>query len=103
MGYYTDYKLEFDTELDEETLVGQLEEITPYTWYGGLELSDVKWYDYRDHMKIISKKYPETLFKLYGNGEESEDIWVEYFKNGKSRYERGMITFAEFDETKLEK
>ena len=99
MGYYTDYELQFDADLD---ILEELHKVTGYVWSGDYTLLDVKWYDYRDHMKLISAKYPETLFKLYGRGEESEDVWVEYFKGGKSRYEQGMITFAEFDENKLE-
>lgn len=102
MGYYTNFKLEFDTVLDESVLLKELNEISDYVWGNDFALYDVKWYDYDTHMKLISEKYPDTLFSLYGDGEEDGDIWVHYFKNGKTQYAEAKIVYEKFDETKLE-
>jgi hypothetical protein len=46
-------------------------------------LSDhLKWYDHHDHMVEVSKQFPDIIFVLCGEGEESDDIWQEYFTNG---------------------
>ena len=46
---------------------------------------EMKWYDYKQDMKELSKQYPEFYFWLRGDGEESDDYWVACFHNGKSR------------------
>ena len=55
-------------------------------------------------LKSITKfsvDYPEHLFILEGEGEDSGDIWKQYIKNGKSQRCEAKITFDEFDENKL--
>lgn len=101
MGYYTDYELTVTGDIDHDQLLDTLSEITGYTWDNDLTLSDVKWYDYKGHMKIISTMFPDVVFTLHGDGEENGDIWQQYFKNGKSQYAKAEITFEKFDEFKL--
>ena len=60
-----------------------------------------KWYEYDENMKTISKKYPETIFILEGEGEESGDIWKRYYLNGKVQVAEAKISYDEFDEKKL--
>ena len=62
---------------------------------------EAKWYDSDEEMKELSKQFPETVFCLYGDGEESGDTWYQYFKNGKSQYCPAKITYNEYDENKL--
>jgi hypothetical protein len=52
-------------------------------------------------MRKVSKHYPDLVFKLSGEGEESGDVWVEYYKNGKMQRCSTKITFDEYDESKL--
>jgi hypothetical protein len=81
MGYYTDYKLEYKGDLDQETLITKLEEVSGYRWWDNyLTLPDVKWYEHDHHMEVISREYPDILFILTGEGEESGDVWRKYFK-----------------------
>lgn len=36
---------------------------------------ETKWYENEDEMLELSQEFPEVLFKLHGEGEESGDIW----------------------------
>lgn len=62
-----------------------------------------KWYDYNEELAKFSKKYPNWLFILSGEGEEAGDIWKNYYLNGKVQQAVAKITFDEFDEKKLKK
>jgi hypothetical protein len=61
-----------------------------------------KWYEHADDMIKISKKYPDVLFILSGEGEESGDIWKEYFYKGKVQIANAIVTFDPFDPSKLQ-
>ena len=52
-------------------------------------------------MREISRKYKDVLFKLSGEGEETGDLWVKYFKNGKMQHCEARIEFDPFDEKKM--
>lgn len=52
-------------------------------------------------LKAYIKGYPEIIFVVYGEGEESGDMWKAYYKNGKQQIEPAVITYGEFDESKL--
>lgn len=62
---------------------------------------ETRWYEHEENMKEFSTKYPDLLFILYGEGEESTDIWRKYFVNGKMQMASAKIVFDEFDERKL--
>ena len=62
---------------------------------------ELKWYQHEDAMKALSVIYPTVLFTLEGRGEDSEDVWVKYFKGGKMQRVEAKITFEPFDEEKL--
>ncbi|MCY8191473.1 hypothetical protein MOC62_07625 [Bacillus spizizenii] len=103
MGYYTDYKLEIDPEP-----IGLLKYLTKndlldsYLFHALTDRgSEMKWYDHEDDMKDISKDFPEALFTLNGDGEESGDVWRKYFKNGKMQTCRARIVFDDYDEKEL--
>jgi len=118
MGYYTSYRLKiFEAErhqlnLFETKVVTWSPEIEEaYSNHPGVDYAvdntgktydQVKWYDYHDDMIAHSKKYPGLVFQLYGEGEESGDIWCEYFHNGKSvRHEAPEWEPPEFDPKQL--
>ena len=42
-----------------------------------------KWYDYNDGMIKFSEKFPNYVFLLEGEGEETDDHWYKYYMNGK--------------------
>lgn len=59
------------------------------------------WYDNEEDMRLLSKEFPDILFKLHGEGENNEDIWDKYFINGKMQYCLAKIMCPPFDKTKL--
>ena len=109
MGYYTNYSLiiyENNSDKSDEEIIKHLREYCPEAkWcldeYGYCN-NDGKWYDHQDDMQNFSKLYPDTLFLLEGNGENSDDIWKLYVKNGKSQLCTAKIVFDKFDESKLQ-
>jgi len=52
-------------------------------------------------MVEYSKRHPKVVFKLSGEGEESGDIWTEYYQDGKMQREKAEIKVAGFDKSKL--
>jgi len=60
-----------------------------------------KWYEHDKDMRKVSQKYPNTIFILEGEGEESADIWKKYYLGGKCQEARAEVIIPEFDESKL--
>lgn len=121
MGYYTNYKLsilnkdkpDYDklNTFIEQNKDNESEElpngkVLSYPLNYLLELFDegsepTKWYDHEDDMKEFSRMFPNLVFELSGEGEESGDIWKKYFRDGKMQKCEAKIIFDSFDETKL--
>jgi len=101
MGYYTHHKLEIIEGNDFVT--DYAKEISEATGAGYSNCFDdsIKWYEHEKDMRKYSKKHPNVLFKLSGEGEESGDIWIEYYKNGKIQKCEATISFEDYDESKL--
>lgn len=57
--------------------------------------------EHDEDMRGLSKRIPEVLFTLHGEGEEAGDIWNKYFLNGKMQVAKARIEFDEFDPKKL--
>lgn len=105
MGYYTRHSLRvfgFNAETQSATL--QVEDWLPeyesivkaiadrsgYDYPFGEE---IKWYDHEKDMVFVSKKFPNLLFELSGEGEESGDLWREYYQNGDLERIRAKVVF----------
>ena len=58
-----------------------------------------KWYDRTPDMVEMSNAHPEILFTIEGQGDETGDLWIEYWQNGRVQHERP--SFAPFDPAKL--
>ncbi len=104
MGYYTYHRLE--VESGNGHLIKELRKECEDAEYSfdddGYCEQDSKWYDHQKDMKEFSEKHKDVLFTLYGEGESSEDLWREYFWNGKSQLAEAVITYDEFDKEKLQ-
>jgi hypothetical protein len=99
MGYATNYDIEADQQIPEfDALMTQISEYRG--WRDG-QLHEAKWYDHEDHMRALSKQHPSILFTLRGEGEESGDIWVKYFRGGKMQSCTARIVLDPFDPEKL--
>lgn len=59
------------------------------------------WTNHEKDLRKFSKHYEDYQISLYGQGDEAPDIWIKHFKNGKMQYCPAIITFDEFDESKL--
>lgn len=107
MGYYTTFKLSVRNGEVTEEMQTKLKEIKPeyFTDYDMKDLLDgwyeAKWYDWKEDLIKLSKAFPTEVFELSGEGEEREDMWRAYFKNGKVQIEKAEIRIGEYDETKL--
>lgn len=103
MGYQTSYKLTIikgDLSLIQELRKENSSAKFALTEEGKCSES-CKWYDSSEDLLEFSKKHPDALLRLEGNGTDSADIWIEYFQNGKSQVSKAKIRFEAFDSNKL--
>jgi hypothetical protein len=104
MGYRTYFTLEI-LEGDEQTGIElarkECQELADAVDENGAATAECKWYEYEKDMKEMSKKMPDYLFKLSGEGEESCDIWHAYFKSGKMQHCPVVMKFDEYNPEKL--
>ncbi len=106
MGYYTRFSLKVHSDHDVDIIADLRKDEDSYAHHAfdaaGQVNDEHKWYDHEDDMKQFSKKYPDVLFELHGEGEETGDIWNKYFMNGKMQKSKAKITFDEFNPLKLQ-
>lgn len=107
MGYLTDYKIKLPGLTHKyHKIRTSLFSKTSYQFSinylsNSLGITDVSWYTYDKDIKNLSEEYPDTLITVKGNGETNGDMWVAYFKNGKSYRVAANINYPEFDEKKF--
>lgn len=106
MGYYTRYRLETDDTIFGSETISHFRKDNESARHAlterGESTDGTKWYSHQEDLEKFSLKYPNTLFILYGEGEESGDIWKLYVKGGKSFKAKAILTFEEYSEDKLE-
>ena len=107
MGYYTSFEIKTMDEVSDIVKAAISHEIEAYhlpdynEWMGGWACYG-KWYDHEEDLKELSLKFPDVVFEVYGDGEESDDLWYKYFKNGRMQYCPCHFEFDPYDESKLE-
>lgn len=80
MGYTTFYELEALPNLPDN-FPTMFEEITTYN-FGNLSNDCIKWYDHDEDMCKLSAMYPNHMFILTGDGEDSDDYWQAHYYRG---------------------
>lgn len=100
MGYYTSFS--FQVLDGNDGVTDYEEEIMDISGYGYLFDDSVSWYTHQFDMRLLSSRHPTTLFKLTGDGEDSGDLWEEYYLGGKMQRCDAKITFDPYDPSKLE-
>lgn len=111
MGYYTCYELYIDNlgELDDlvvKNVDKAIEEMNVLDSNGSPRYgwsAYTKWYDHDEDMRLLSYRFPDVVFELRGDGEESEDVWSHYYKGGRAQTDGLVVTYTynRFDESKL--
>ncbi len=56
----------------------------------------IKWYEHEKDMLFASTVFPDWIFELSGEGEESGDIWVKWFWNGKMQGGKAEVVLPQF-------
>ena len=100
MGYYTFYELSVEkgdpSLLESEEFKDIFLKITDYH-LESLDNDTLKWHEYDENMLEISKLYPDTVFRLEGEGEDRDDSWKSYYCNGDSAESRATIVYPPVD------
>lgn len=65
-------------------------------------MDSMKWYNCFTDMCEVSKQFPDCIIMIHGEGEDREDMWNAYFKNGKYAVYRAEITYPDFNPKDLE-
>lgn len=106
MGYYTKYLVKIlnadgspDTSNVWDWLHTNDKELFETVNHSG---DECKWYEHDNDMRKLSIRFPDSVFILSGEGEESGDVWKKYYMNGSLQEARGIITFDDFDPNKLD-
>jgi hypothetical protein len=115
MGYDTCYSLSVlePADIDVSEILSRIkrDEKTDDYWFGGLDyaidvhgdcLDSARWYEHEEDMIELSQRNPDVVFCLWGRGEDNDDIWYKYFKNGLIQRCHANITFDDYDEKMLE-
>lgn len=93
MGYYTDFTILLEPfpkgtkpQQDMDSVLDYLEDNLDdgdwESWCDGQLYSNRKWYNQEADMLQISEMFPEYVFHIYGDGENSDDVWEEHWWNG---------------------
>lgn len=103
MGYNTTYSLKLHEPIINpiQVLCEENEDAAHCLTNEGDSNESGKWYDHEQDLQAISTRFPNHVFELRGEGEESGDVWVKYFKNGKVQASKAEIRLEPFDESKL--
>lgn len=80
MGYYTTYTISVTPEPSEDLLAEDVDGETLCSLI--VDEWNSKWYSHDDEMIALSKRWPDYLFRVDGEGEEQGDVWVAFYQAG---------------------
>ena len=64
-------------------------------------LDDAKWYSWDEDMTKLSNAYPDVIFELFGDGEETNDVWKAVIYRGKIEQATRKTFFPAMNMSKL--
>lgn len=106
MGYYTRYAVKISGADDENQTMQILEALELHREHRkdfSADCTEVevltepqKWYTWERECIYVSRVYPKITIDVYGEGEESGDIWKARVRNGESEYVKAKIVFDPF-------
>lgn len=88
MGYYTQYDITNNSEGIKEAILNQ----SQYSDFN----SEVKWYDWQKDIILVSTLFPNTEIRVEGVGEENEDVWRAFAKDGELFISRAELSFGPY-------
>jgi hypothetical protein len=99
MGYNKKYTLvvknyPVSTEVAEEVrarIQDYIGRYNPPAW------NERTWSECDDAMLKMSREFPDIHFKLFGEGEETSDIWYHHYVNGKIQCCEVVTMYRTFD------
>lgn len=97
MGYYTQFTFTLEDGPEEQynKMTKDIDEIMGCSDTSQYESVNAKWRSYEEDMERLSKKYPEITVRVNGNGDYPDDVWQDFWHNGKQFHE-----FAVFENYK---
>lgn len=98
MGYYTHYSLTLE-EGPSGQYAEMLRDIDVILGCDDLSRYEAvydKWYGYEEDMERLSRKYPDITVRVNGDGEDSDDLWQSFWRNGRQFTER--VSFAAYED-----
>lgn len=110
MSYYTNYTGEVMSGADEKDIAKAIAALDFFNCADdpNIETIDevinydtITWRSWKTDMIEISKRFPNALIRINGEGEDSYDIWRAYFQNGKCAVYQAKIIFPEFNKDDL--
>jgi len=63
---------------------------------GHFRITEAKWYDCDKDLLDLSLAFPHLLIEVYGQGEESGDVWKARYRNGEGEKATSTIVFEKF-------
>jgi hypothetical protein len=106
MGYYTKYNIKI-TGIDNANQAVKIARDYDLVDYVVSDTGTVliafyegKWYVWEKESVALTRNYPRILIKIYGEGEESGDIWKARIRNGECERVEAKIVFDEFKSIK---
>jgi hypothetical protein len=109
MGYYTYFSLSTNATEDKEREIAlwMIDNLDYFSFCSKERVSksyepldyvvgsdSMKWYDHEDDMRKVAAAFPDVKFELYGEGEERDDIWREFYWNDRFDCDTAQIVWG---------
>lgn len=108
MGYKSYHSLSVFTDQGEEyewEIIDKLRSKYEGAYYAltdkGEAENEYTWSKQDEHMCKFSLQYPDIMFSISGEGQQTNDTWITYYKNGKMQHCPAIVTYDDYDESKL--